>query len=64
MTRRKIVAREEISGPVSEVVGALVFGAMVFYFGTKVLNQTSSPGVFLSFVAAMGFMQKPIKKKF
>lgn len=60
--RRKIVSREEVSGPASELIGALVFGGMAFYFGNKVLDQTSSPGVFLSFVTAMGFMQKPIKK--
>ena len=61
-TRKKIVSREEISGPISELVGAVVFAGMAYYFGQKVLQNTSSPGVFLSFVAAMGFMQKPIKR--
>ena len=61
-TRKKIVAREEVSGPVSEIIGSVIFAGMAYYFGTGVLDKTSSPGEFLSFVAAMGFMQKPIKK--
>ena len=62
MTRRKIVSREEFSGPISELVAAFVFAGMVFYFGHGVINGDMTPGSFLSFVAAMGFMQKPIKK--
>lgn len=61
-TRKKIVAREEVAGPTTEFIGVIIFGAMIYYFGSKVIDQTSSPGVFISFVAAMGLLQKPIKK--
>lgn len=60
--RKKIIGREEIAGPVSEVIGSFVFAGMAIYFGNDVVNHGGSSGGFVGFILAMGFMQKPIKK--
>lgn len=60
--RKKIISREEISGPISEILGAMLFAGIAIYMGQQILNDKATIGSFMSFVTAMGFMQKPIKK--
>ncbi len=61
-TRKKIVSREEIAGPISEILGAALFAGICIYMGHQIINGNSTVGVFMAFVAALGYMQKPIKK--
>lgn len=61
-TRKRIVSREEAAGPISEFIGSCVFAALAIYCGLGVVQGSSSPGVFISFVMSMGFMQRPIKR--
>ncbi|OQW54631.1 MAG: hypothetical protein A4S09_05600 [Proteobacteria bacterium SG_bin7] len=60
--RKKIVVHEEIAGPLSEFLGAVLFSALCIYVGKGIINGTSSPGVVVGFLMALGLMQKPIKK--
>jgi ATP-binding cassette, subfamily B, bacterial MsbA len=60
--RKKIVIHEEIAGPLSEFLGATLFSALCIYVGKGILNGTSSPGVVVGFLMALGLMQKPVKK--
>ena len=62
LTRKRIVAREEVSGPVSETIGVFVFALMAIYCGLGIIRGEFSAGVFVSFILAMGLMQKPVKK--
>ncbi len=61
-SRKKIVSHEELAGPLTEFLGTVLFSALCFYVGKGILNGTSSPGVFVGFIVALGLMQKPIKK--
>lgn len=60
-TRKSIIAHEEAAGPLSEFVGTCLFAALCYYVGNGVVNGTSSAGVFVGFIVALGLMQKPIK---
>ncbi|MGE3973688.1 MAG: ABC transporter ATP-binding protein [Bdellovibrionales bacterium] len=60
--RRKIIVREEIAGPISEVVGAWVFAAICMYMADQIIGGKSSTGTFLAFVGAAALFQPPIKK--
>lgn len=61
-SRKKIVSHEELAGPITEFLGAVLFAALCIYVGKGILNGTSSPGVIIGFLMALGLMQKPIKK--
>lgn len=61
-SRKKIVSHEELAGPLTEFLGTVLFAALCLYVGNGILNGTSSPGVFVGFLIALGLMQKPIKK--
>lgn len=60
-TRKQIIAHEEAAGPLSELVGTCLFASLCYYVGNGVVNGTSSSGVFVGFIVALGLMQKPIK---
>jgi len=62
LNRSKIIAREEIAGPVSEFVGSLVFALICVYMAEQIIGGYSSTGTFMSFVAALAQFQPPIKK--
>jgi subfamily B ATP-binding cassette protein MsbA len=50
-----------ISSPVMEVIGGLALAAVIAYGGWQVVDGTSSPGMFFSFVAALLFAYQPLK---
>lgn len=60
--RSKIIAREEFAGPISEFIGSIVFGLICVYMADQIIGGQSSTGTFLSFIAALGQFQPPIKK--
>jgi ATP-binding cassette subfamily B protein/subfamily B ATP-binding cassette protein MsbA len=60
--RSKIIAREEIAGPVSEFVGALIFAGISIYIADQIIGGQASIGTFLSFIAAVGQFSPPVKK--
>lgn len=59
--RRIIVNREEISGPVTELLGAITFAAVLYYKATLVIAGQGTTGDFMSYLAALAFIQRPIK---
>jgi len=52
----------EISSPLMELIGAIGIGLVVYYGGLKVINGTSTPGTFFSFMAAIMMMYDPFKR--
>ena len=50
-----------ISSPVMEVIGGMALAAVIAYGGWQVVDGTSSPGIFFSFVAALLFAYQPLK---
>lgn len=52
----------EISSPLIEFIGALGIGLVVYIGGLKVINGTSTPGTFFSFMAAILMMYDPFKR--
>ncbi len=61
-SRRKIVSHEELVGPITEFLGVLIFASLCLYVGRGALEGTSSAGVFVGFLIALGLMQNPLKK--
>ncbi len=59
--RKIILNREEIAGPVTELLGALTFAAVLYYKATQVIEGKGTTGDFMSYLAALAFIQKPIK---
>ncbi|PIT99392.1 MAG: ABC transporter ATP-binding protein [Bdellovibrionales bacterium CG10_big_fil_rev_8_21_14_0_10_45_34] len=61
-SRRKIITRQESAGPVSDWLGAIAFTIAAFYIGVQIIEDKSTLGNFVSFIAALGILQKPVKK--
>src|SRR5690606_23865330 len=59
--RKIIVNREEISGPVTELLGAITLAGVLYYKATLVTQGQGTTGDFMSYLAALAFLQKPIK---
>lgn len=59
MRRFKIRA---LSSPVMETLGGLGVCGIVFYGGYQVINGTSTPGTFFSFMAAVALLYEPMKR--
>ncbi len=59
--RRIIVNREEISGPVTEMLGAITIAGVLYYKATMVIQGEGTTGDFMSYLTALAFIQKPIK---
>jgi subfamily B ATP-binding cassette protein MsbA len=59
--RKIIVDREEIAGPVTEFLGAITFAVVLYYKATQVIAGTGTTGEFMSYLAALAFLQKPLK---
>lgn len=60
--RRKILRREEFSGPLFELLAAITFSGILYYAGYQAVNNQTTVGAFMSFVFVLGSMQGPIKK--
>ncbi|MDL2267775.1 ABC transporter ATP-binding protein/permease [Desulfovibrio sp. OttesenSCG-928-G15] len=58
----KSVLTSEISSGIMELVGALGIGAVIWLGGMQVLEGTTTPGTFFSFITALAMMYQPIKK--
>ena len=58
--RRKIITRQEFASPLTEFIGVLVFAGTCYYIVTQ--TSENSVGGFISYIAALGYLQQPIKK--
>lgn len=61
-SKRKIISREEASGPVSESLSAIFIGSVLMYIGHEALNSHLGVGDFLSFITAIGLLGDSVKK--
>lgn len=59
MRRFKVRA---LSSPVMETLGGLGVSCVVCYGGYRVINGTSTPGAFFSFIAALLMLYEPLKR--
>jgi subfamily B ATP-binding cassette protein MsbA len=59
--RLKRLKIRSISGPIMELIGGIAGAAVILYGGYNVLNGTSTPGTFFSFVAALLLTYGPAK---
>jgi ATP-binding cassette, subfamily B, bacterial MsbA len=59
MKRFKVRA---LSNPVMETLGGFGVSAIVFYGGYQVINGSSTPGTFFSFMAALLMLYEPVKR--
>lgn len=60
--RKKVHARSEIMGPVTEFVATCVILAIFFYFGSLIARGEATAGEVLAYVATMLGLNVPIKK--
>lgn len=59
--RLKQAAVRGISSPLMDLLGALAMAAIIFYGGYNVIQGTSTPGTFFSFLAALLMLYAPLK---
>ena len=59
---RKIISREEASGPVSETLASAFIAVVLVYIGHATINSKLQVGDFLAFAAAVTLLQDSIKK--
>ena len=60
-TRMRLNVIRELSPPSMEFLGSLGMGGIIFYGGYAVIQGTSTPGTFFSFLAALLMLYQPIK---
>ncbi len=53
---------KNLSSPVMEILGGLGIGFIIWYGGYRVIEGTSTPGTFFSFMAAVLMLYEPVKK--
>ena len=58
----KSVSIKALSSPIMEFLGGLGIAAIVFYGGYQVINGTSTPGTFFSFLTALIMLYEPVKR--
>jgi len=58
----KAVSIRAMSSPFMEFLGGLGIAAIVFYGGYQVINGTSTPGTFFSFLTALIMLYEPVKR--
>ena len=54
-------ATRELTPPIMELLGAFGMAGIIFYGGYNVINGTSTPGTFFSFLAALLMLYAPVK---
>ena len=59
--RMQLNATRELSPPVMEFLGSLGMAGIILYGGYAVIQGTSTPGTFFSFLAALLMLYQPIK---
>lgn len=60
-TRKRILAREELTSPVNDLLASFLFAGICVYVGGAIVGGEMTLGQFTGFVAALGFFQKPVK---
>ena len=58
----KTVSVKAISTPFMEFLGGLGISAIIFYGGYQVIEGTSTPGTFFSFLTALIMLYEPVKR--
>jgi len=60
---KSMAYKNELSSPVSEILGVLIITGIIFYGGSMVLGKTSTlePEVFLGFLAIFAMIMQPAK---
>ncbi len=58
----KKVMTQALSSPVMEFLGGLGIAFVIWFGGMRVVNGTSTPGVFFSFLTAVMMLYDPVKK--
>ncbi len=61
-SRKKIIAREQAGGPVSESLAAFTLALILIYIGIQIFAGHLGVGDFLGFAFAIGLLQDSIKK--
>lgn len=59
--RLKVLITRGLTTPVMEFLGALSLAAIIFYGGWRVIQGTTTPGTFFSFMAALFLLYPPIR---
>jgi len=60
--RMKDVSTRAISSPLMEFFGGLGIAGIIFYGGYQVIEGTSTPGTFFSFLTALIMLYEPVKR--
>jgi len=58
----KAVIARSLSSPVMEFLGGVGIAFIIWYGGSRVIDGTSTPGTFFSFMAAVLMLYDPVKK--
>ena len=58
---KKVISRA-LSSPIMEFLGGLGIAFIIWFGGLRVINGTSTPGTFFSFLAAVMMLYDPVKK--
>lgn len=58
----KAVVAKSLSSPIMEFLGGLGIAFIIWYGGYRVIQGTSTPGTFFSFMAAVLMLYDPVKK--
>jgi ATP-binding cassette, subfamily B, bacterial MsbA len=59
--RLKQTVTRNLSSPLMDLLGAVAMAAIIFYGGYNVIQGTSTPGTFFSFLAALLMLYSPLK---
>ncbi len=57
----KAVKIQAIASPMMEMLGSLAIAGVIYYGGLQVIDGTTTPGAFFSFIAAMMLAYKPLR---
>ncbi len=58
----KKVVFKSLSSPVMEFLGGLGIAFVIWFGGVRVINGTSTPGIFFSFLTAVMMLYEPVKR--
>jgi ATP-binding cassette, subfamily B, bacterial MsbA len=58
---KKVIAKA-LSSPIMEFLGGLGIAFIIWFGGMRVINGTSTPGIFFSFLTAVMLLYDPVKK--